>query len=162
MSGGTLTREGPTFMLVHAITPILRVASVPRAFGWFELLGWKRGFSWNDGGMIPAAADRDEHGEARFGSVRSGMVEIFLCRDAQGSIGTRRPNFPGDDSTDGTWMSWFLHSPAEVDATYAIAVQHGMDVSMPPRDEPWGVREFHLRSPDGHTFRISAGSSKCE
>ena len=27
---------------------------------------------------------------------------------------------------------------------------------MPPTDEPWGVREFHLRHADGHTFRISA------
>jgi len=27
---------------------------------------------------------------------------------------------------------------------------------MPPTDEPWGVREFHLRHPDGHTFRVGA------
>jgi len=149
-------------MLVHVITPILRVESVPRAFAWFERLGWKRGFSWNDGGMIPAGADRNEHGESRFGSVGSGMVEIFLCHGGQGSIGTQRPKFPGDDSTDGTWMSWFLHSPAEVDAMHALALENGMDVSMPPRDEPWGVREFHLRSPDGHTFRVGAGIGKCQ
>jgi len=29
-------------------------------------------------------------------------------------------------------------------------------VSMPPTDEPWGVREFHLRHPDGHIFRVGA------
>jgi hypothetical protein len=28
---------------------------------------------------------------------------------------------------------------------------------MLPTDEPWNVREFHLRHPDGHTFRVSAG-----
>jgi len=24
------------------------------------------------------------------------------------------------------------------------------------REAPWGVREFHLRHPEGHTFRVSA------
>jgi len=31
-----------------------------------------------------------------------------------------------------------------------------MMVPFPPTDEPWGVREFHLRHPEGHTFRVSA------
>ncbi len=31
-----------------------------------------------------------------------------------------------------------------------------MTVTFPPTDEPWGVREFHLRHPEGHTFRVSA------
>ena len=29
---------------------------------------------------------------------------------------------------------------------------------MPPTDEPWGVREMHVRHPDGHVFRISKGN----
>jgi hypothetical protein len=149
-------------MLIHGITPILRVTSVPRSIAWFESLGWKRGFSWNDGGMIADGADRNAHGEAGFGSVRSGMVEIFLCHGGQGSLGTLRPKFPGDDSTDGVWMSWWLGSPAEVDAVHAAALARKMDVSMPPRDEPWGVREFHLRHPDGHTFRVSSRADNCD
>ena len=28
---------------------------------------------------------------------------------------------------------------------------------MPPTNEPWGVREMHVRHPDGHVFRISQG-----
>jgi hypothetical protein len=35
--------------------------------------------------------------------------------------------------------------------------ENGFTVTWPPTDEPWGVREFHLRHPDGHTFRVSAG-----
>ena len=31
-----------------------------------------------------------------------------------------------------------------------------MTVTYPPTDEPWGVREFHLRHPEGHTFRVGA------
>jgi uncharacterized glyoxalase superfamily protein PhnB len=53
-------------------------------------------------------------------------------------------------------MSWFLDRLEEVDALHERALELGLDVSMPPTDEPWGVREFHLRHPDGHTFRVGA------
>ena len=55
-------------------------------------------------------------------------------------------------------MSWWVDTPADVDAAHALALEHGLEVSWPPTDEPWGVREFHLRHPDGHTFRISSQS----
>ena len=57
-------------------------------------------------------------------------------------------------------MSWRVRSPAEVDATHALALQLGMTVTHPPTNEVWGVREFHLRHPDGHTFRVSAGTGE--
>jgi hypothetical protein len=28
----------------------------------------------------------------------------------------------------------------------------------PPEDRPWGVREMHVRHPDGHVIRFSAAS----
>lgn len=134
-------------MAVHGVTPILNVSSVAQSMAWFELLGWRRGFSWPEGDSEPS-----------FGSVCSDKAEIFLCRGAQGSRGTILPRFPGDDEIDGVWMSWWVASPAEVDAMHATALAHQMTVTHPPTDEPWGVREFHLRHPDGHTFRVSAGT----
>lgn len=147
-------------MPVKGVTPILHVTDVPASFAWFEALGWRRGFSWNDGGIIAGGGDRNEHGAAGFGSVCSGDVSIFLCHGGQGSLGTILPKFPGDDATDGVWMSWWMNGPTEVDALHALALQHGMTVTMPPRNEPWGVREFHLRHPDGHMFRVSAGTGE--
>ncbi|HEX4997405.1 MAG TPA: VOC family protein [Terriglobia bacterium] len=147
-------------MGVRSVTPVLNVSSIENSFQWFETLGWQRGFSWNSGGMIGEganAAGSNEHGEAGFGSVCSGEAVIFLCRGSQGSRGSIMPKFPGDDQTDGVWMSWWVESPADVDAFYATAVANGMTVTYPPTDEPWGAREFHLRHPDGHMFRISAG-----
>ena len=47
--------------------------------------------------------------------------------------------------------------PGDVDAAHALALEQGLDVVWPPTDEPWRVREFHLRHPDGHTFRVSSG-----
>ena len=51
-------------------------------------------------------------------------------------------------------MSWFVDGPAELEELHRRAVEFGLEVSMPPTDVPWGLREFHLRHPDGHTFRV--------
>ena len=135
-------------MPVQALTPILNVSNIKASQNWFERLGWKAGFVWPEGADDPG-----------FGAVSSGheKAEIFLCRGAQGSRGTIMPKAPGDDETDGVWMSWWMASPAEVDALHQTALAEGMVVTYPPTDEPWGVREFHLRHPDGHMFRVSAG-----
>lgn len=122
-------------MTVRSVRPILNVSNVRESLAWFERLGWKTTFVWE--------ADVDEDGEPSFGGIGSGgEVEIFLCRNGQGER--------------GTWMSWFLDDLAEVDRMHARAAELGLDVLQPPVDEPWGVREFHLRHPDGHTFRVGA------
>ena len=130
-------------MSVHYVIPILNVSDVGASIEWFELLGWKRGFTWNDGGPIDGAEYENEHGPANFGSVCSEHAEIFLCRNGQGAPG-------------GAWMSWWVKTPAEVDAVHEAAVERGLDVSYPPTREPWNVYEFHLRHPEGHTFRVGA------
>ena len=133
-------------MDVSCLTPILNVSDMAASFTWFEKLGWKKLWDW---GTPPT-----------FGAVGSGKVEIFLCLGAQGSRGGPMPKFAGDGETGGVWMIWFLGSPAEVDAAHAVALQHGMTVTHPLTDDPCGVREFHLRHPDGHTFRV--GAEICE
>jgi uncharacterized glyoxalase superfamily protein PhnB len=55
-------------------------------------------------------------------------------------------------------MSWFLASRDELDAVHARAVELGYEIAQEPHDESWGIREFHLRHPDGHIFRVSAES----
>lgn len=130
-------------MEIKGLTPILNVSNIVESFAWFEKLGWQKGWDWGD----PPA----------FGGVCNGKSEIFLCQGGQGSRGGPMPQFVGDDGTGGVWMSWWLESPAAVDAAHELALKHGLTVTMPPTDEPWNVREFHLRHPDGHTFRVSAG-----
>ena len=144
-------------MKVQKVVPILNVSDVDASISWFESLGWVRSFCWNQGGPIPHGSVSNEHGIADFGGVRSGDCEIFLCRGAQGSRPGHIPAEVCTDETEGVWLSWALSSPAEVDSLYALASRLGYVVPMIPRDEPWGAREFHLRHPDGHTMRISAG-----
>lgn len=130
-------------MNVEKVIPILNVSSIRESFAWFEKIGWKKMWDWGD--------------PPDFGAVGSGEVEVFLCQNGQGSRGGQMPRHVEDDDTGGVWMSWFLESPAEVDAVYQVALDQGITVTRPPMDYPWGMRECHLRHPDGHTFRVGAG-----
>jgi uncharacterized glyoxalase superfamily protein PhnB len=42
----------------------------------------------------------------------------------------------------------------DVDSFHAHATALGADVVKTPTDEPWGMRELALRSPDGHRFML--------
>lgn len=42
----------------------------------------------------------------------------------------------------------------DVDAAYAAALAHGADIVHPLTDEPWGVRRFFVRDPDGHVLNV--------
>ena len=130
-------------MKVKAITPILNVSNLKQSFDWFEMLGWEKKWDWGD--------------PPSFGAVGSGECEIFLCQDGQGgrgkgeNISTFGPG--GDETKDkGSWMSIWVEN---VDDVYVKAQESGIEVVFPPEDMPWGVRECHLRHPDGHVFRIS-------
>jgi len=45
----------------------------------------------------------------------------------------------------------------DVDSVHRHCLERGLEVTWPPTDMPWNVREMHVRHPDGHVFRISQG-----
>jgi catechol 2,3-dioxygenase-like lactoylglutathione lyase family enzyme len=140
----------PRLLRVERVVPILNVSDIRESFAWFEKLGWRKGFEWK--------SDADDG--PGFGSVEAASCEIFLCRDGQGSRGrgTNQRTFgpDGDETADkGAWMSIWVD---DVDAVHERCVIEGLDITHPPTDEAWGVRECHVRHPDGHVFRISQGA----
>jgi catechol 2,3-dioxygenase-like lactoylglutathione lyase family enzyme len=42
----------------------------------------------------------------------------------------------------------------DVDAAYAAARRLGAQIVHPLTDEPWGVRRFFVRDPDGHVLNV--------
>lgn len=139
---------------VQHITPILNVSSVTESMRWFEKLGWKRSFSWNQVGMIANAADADEDGEADYGGVTSGEVEIFLCQDDEGAKKSDSP--PSMAGNDGVWMTWWLPTVDAVERFYSQVMNVGVPIVMPITNQPWNAIEFRIKHPDGHVFRVSA------
>lgn len=131
-----------TIMNAKHITPILNVSDIAESFAWFEKFGWRKCWDW---GTPPT-----------FGAVGSGECEIFLCEGGQGGRGrgTNASTFgpAGDQTTDkGVWMSLWVD---DVDEIHSQCVAAGLDVTFPPTNMPWNVREMHVRHPDGHVFRV--------
>jgi predicted enzyme related to lactoylglutathione lyase len=130
-------------MSIRGLTPILNVSDLTASFAWFEKWGWKKLWDWG----VPAT----------FGALGSGECEIFLRNGAQGGRGrgTNSTTFQqhGDEEADkGVWMSVWVE---DVDAMYQQCAAAGLEITFPPTDMPWNVREMHLRHPDGHVFRVS-------
>jgi hypothetical protein len=137
-------------MKVEGITPILNVSDMSASFSWFEKWGWKKLWDW---GTPPT-----------FGAVGAGESEIFLCHGAQGGRGkgTNTTTFTKDDdgaADKGAWMSVFVD---DVDAVHKQCLAAGLDVTFPPTNMPWNVREMHVRHPDGHVFRVGTGIEEAE
>jgi predicted enzyme related to lactoylglutathione lyase len=75
-----------------------------------------------------------------FGAVALGNVEIFLRHQAQGQ--------------PGMWLCIFME---DVDAYHARISKLGAEIIRPPMDEPWGMREMHVRDPNQHVIRFGHG-----
>jgi catechol 2,3-dioxygenase-like lactoylglutathione lyase family enzyme len=74
------------------------------------------------------------------GCVKLDKVEIFFCLGGQGC--------------PGTWLSIFLD---DIDGYHDRIKKLGAEVIYGPKDEPWGVREIHVRDPNGHVIRFGQG-----
>lgn len=137
------------------LTPILNVSDVAASIAWFGRWGWRECWRWVDGeggGMNVA-------GVPGFAAVAvwdgyHDRAQIFLCRDGQGGRGLPPAGTDYESTSRGVWMSVWTK---DVDALHARCVREGLTILMPPKNEPWGVREFHLQHPDGHVFRLSMG-----
>ena len=129
-------------MKAERLTPILNVSNIRESFEWFEKLGWKKAWDWGD--------------PPDFGGVSSGECEIFLSENSQGGRGKGAAGMTfgpeGDESADkGVWLCILVE---DVDAVHQNCLAQGLEVTWPPTDMPWHLREMHVRHPDGHVFRI--------
>jgi uncharacterized glyoxalase superfamily protein PhnB len=116
-------------MRIMASNPVLAVHDLERSGAWYrDVLGCEIGDV--------------EAGNWRF--CRAGEVTFMLgrCPDvpAAGELG------------DHSCVAYLRVD--NVDEFYRRAIAAGADVLQAPRDEPWGMREFGLRSSDGHRFML--------
>ena len=109
--------------------PVLAVHDLERSAAWYrDVLG---------------CATRDpDPGNWTF--CRTGSVEFMLgrCPDA----------VPASEIGDHSYVAYLRVD--DVDGFHDRAVAAGAEILKAPVDEPWGMRELALRSPDGHRFML--------
>lgn len=79
----------------------------------------------------------------------------FLTRDSfRVMLGECRNEKPAGELGDHSYFAYW--NVDDVDQFYQEIVSKGALVTSAPSDKPWGLREFTMRTPDGH--RITCGA----
>ncbi len=127
---------------IERVSPILNVSNIKDSFAWFEKLGWLKSWDWGD--------------PPTFGAVCSGGFEIYLCENGQGGRGKgpAKSTFGPDGDEVGDKGAWMMIAVEDVEAVYQRSRAAGLEITWPPTDMPWNMREMHVRHPDGHVLRI--------
>ena len=95
-------------------------------------------------GFLGFEVAMDEPGFTMFASPSNRTAQITVA-DA---------NTPGLDR--GIREARVSVEVADVDAMHAEAVRRGLEVVYPLTDEPWGIRRFFVRDPDGVVINVAS------
>ncbi|MCU4117683.1 bleomycin resistance protein [Variovorax sp. N23] len=119
----------------HGVQPVLPVADAARAARYFcDVLGFELDFIAGE----PPSYARVKHVPA------AGQGEAVYLRLWQVNTREARP-----------WRGEIvIHVGHDLDGLHAAYVKRGVDILEPPTSQPWGLREFALREPDGHVLRF--------
>lgn len=121
----------------HGVQPVLPVADVTRAARYFrDVLGFEIDFI---AGEPPSYARVKKGAERRHGDPV--YLRLWQCGAAP----------VGGQSWKGEIV---IHVGHDVDGLHAAYVKRGVDIVEPLASQPWGLREFALREPDGHVLRF--------
>ena len=111
-------------MKLKKAIPILWSENVTASISYFtNQLKFENKWEWND--------------EGNFGGVYMDDVEIFFCKEDQGS--------------PCTWLSIVVDN---VDEYYDKIKDGGAKIIQPPGTKEWNMREILVGCPDGHIIRF--------
>ncbi|MEJ8820915.1 VOC family protein [Variovorax humicola] len=139
----------------HGIQPVLPVSDVTRAARYFrEVLGFELDF---------IAGEPPSYARVKHVPPGDDPVDASLAVGLPGVL-------PGDHSRGDAvyirlWQcnaretrQWrgeiVIHVGRDIDGLHAAYVKRGVEVTEPPTSQPWGLREFAIREPDGHVLRF--------
>jgi len=84
-----------------------------------------------------------------------GWVACFATPDGRASV-----QLVTGDATSPEDSVISVHVGGSVDAAYAEAQRRGYEIVHPLTDEPWGVRRFFVRDPDGNVVNVVSHSDE--
>ena len=119
----------------HGVQPTLPVRDVAASVAYYrDVLGFEADFLHGD----PPTFGRVMKGDRTFGDP----VYIRFARAA--------PAAPVPTAGEVA-----IHVGRDVDGLFRAYQSLGVPTIHPPRSEPWGLREFRVLDPDGHTLRFA-------
>ncbi|VTU35312.1 Glyoxalase-like domain protein [Variovorax sp. PBL-H6] len=118
----------------HGVQPVLPVADAARAARYFcDVLGFELDFIAGE----PPSYARVKKGDRSYGDPV--YIRLWQCRRGEAQA----------------WRGEIvIHVGQDVDGLHAAYAKRGVNVVEPPTSQPWGLREFAIREPDGHVLRF--------
>jgi catechol 2,3-dioxygenase-like lactoylglutathione lyase family enzyme len=141
----------------HGIQPLLPVADVTRAARYFrDVLGFELDF---------IAGEPPSYARVKHVPRCDGPADAVPCRQPLAQAGTLASPGDGAPVYIRLWQcnaretrQWrgeiVIHVGHDVDGLHDAYRQRGVEVIEPPTSQPWGLREFAIREPDGHVLRF--------
>ena len=121
----------------HGVQPVLSVADVAAAARYFvDVLGFDLDFVYGE----PPVHGRVKTGDGTYGQPI--YIHLSLAGDDE------RGRQPTGELR--------LHVGHDVDALCEVYRSRGAEIVHPPTSQPWGLREFLVREPNGHFLRFCA------
>lgn len=119
-----------------SFVPILLYSDVDAAASWLQ-----RTF-----GFVERLRARDSEGRTQHCELELNGGVVML----EPGPPSFRPSPPRGKSAD-----FILVSVPDVDAHYARCRSLGVETDSEPTDKPWGLRQFLVHDPEGHTWEFS-------
>ena len=135
-AGAPIAQDLGTHHQFHGIQPVLPVSDVTRAARYFcDVLGFELDFIAGE----PPSYARVKHVPAERSQGDPVYIRLWQCNARE----TRQ------------WRGEIVvHVGHDVDGLHAAYLKRGVDVVEAPVSQPWGLREFAIREPDGHMLRF--------
>ncbi len=89
--------------------------------------------------------------DAHYAGLRRGETTILLGTEAGPYWSPERAHIPPAGSRGGGVEIVLIVD--EIDSVYDRARNAGADIVRPLQDQPWGLRQFWVRHPDGYLLR---------
>ena len=128
-------QQQPTTLRLRSNMPVLTVNDVEESVAWYrDVLGFY------------VAQEMKLDGKLAGASLKAGAVEILLTQDDFAK---------GRDRKKGVGFRLYCTTAQDIDELAEVIEARGGVLSQPPKDQPWGVRDFAVTDPDGFQISIS-------
>ena len=115
------------------------VSDMAPALGFYRQLGLE----------FPEGAESEGHAEATVAGVR-------IMLDTEETVRSFDPDWQPPSGGHRGALAFRCDTPAEVDAAYAMLLEHGGTSHKEPWDAFWGMRYAEVKDPDGNLVDLFA------